>query len=387
MANYVAVQFLLAGFTDNSGNPLNGGKVYTYAAGTSTPKDTYTTVAGGGPEANPIILDSNGRKQVFADGSYKFVVKTSADVTLYTFDNVNFSPPVDFDAQSLIDIGDASTRTGVPSYGQIQDGKPVYVATVGGTGDAITLTPSPAITSYVAGRELKFFAAASNTTTTAVNVNSVGSRAIKKKFGGAVYDLSANDIVAGQFVELVDDGTQFLLKDHGGIIDRTATAVEVTNTTTETALYTKSILGNTLGTHRRIILEALLELHSDGVNPTFTLRFKYGATTLVTWSQANMDDMAGTNKVVVKIRAVLVANASASAQKAFLEWTGYEAPANAGTATPSQDALSGSGAVQRAASNSASEVSTGALTLQLTAQWSAASTHTCKLMEAVLKFE
>lgn len=84
------VDFLLSGFTDNSGNPLNGGKVYTYAAGTLTPKSVYTDNLGVTPETNPVILDSNGRKQVYSNGSYKFVIKTSADVTLYTFDNLFF---------------------------------------------------------------------------------------------------------------------------------------------------------------------------------------------------------------------------------------------------------------------------------------------------------
>jgi len=84
------VEFLLAGFTDNSGNPLASGKVYTYKAGTTTDKAVYTDSAGATPETNPVILDSNGRKQVYASGSYKFVVKTSADVTLYTLDNLFF---------------------------------------------------------------------------------------------------------------------------------------------------------------------------------------------------------------------------------------------------------------------------------------------------------
>ena len=33
-------------FFDNSGAPLTGGKLYSYAAGTTTPQATYTTSAG-----------------------------------------------------------------------------------------------------------------------------------------------------------------------------------------------------------------------------------------------------------------------------------------------------------------------------------------------------
>ena len=42
-------------FFDNNGNPLVGGKLYTYAAGTTTPLATYTDASSGTPNTNPII--------------------------------------------------------------------------------------------------------------------------------------------------------------------------------------------------------------------------------------------------------------------------------------------------------------------------------------------
>jgi hypothetical protein len=96
-----AVEFLLSGFTDNSGRPLALGKVYTYEAGTETDKAVYTDSAGTIPATNPVELDSNGRKQIYADGAYKFVVKTAADSTLYTFDNLFFGAGVSDLAQSF----------------------------------------------------------------------------------------------------------------------------------------------------------------------------------------------------------------------------------------------------------------------------------------------
>jgi len=45
--------------------PLSGGKVYTYAKGTTTPLATYTTSTGGTANANPIILDAEGRAIIF----------------------------------------------------------------------------------------------------------------------------------------------------------------------------------------------------------------------------------------------------------------------------------------------------------------------------------
>lgn len=95
MAKGLQIEQFLAGWTDNSGQPLAGGKVYTYAAGTNTALPLYTdkdcTIpANAGGAASPVTLDSNGRLQVYADSSlsYKFIVKTSADATLYTLDNL-----------------------------------------------------------------------------------------------------------------------------------------------------------------------------------------------------------------------------------------------------------------------------------------------------------
>lgn len=76
-------------FTDNNGEPLSGGKIYTYTAGgTSTPKDTYTDASGSTPASNPVILDSEGRAAIWLDGTYYISVKTSADVLIRNTDNV-----------------------------------------------------------------------------------------------------------------------------------------------------------------------------------------------------------------------------------------------------------------------------------------------------------
>jgi hypothetical protein len=82
-----------AQFFDNSGNVLSGGKIFTYAAGTTTPQSTYTSAAGTTPHANPIILDAAGRVPTgeiwLTDGAqYKFIIKTSTDVQIGSYDNI-----------------------------------------------------------------------------------------------------------------------------------------------------------------------------------------------------------------------------------------------------------------------------------------------------------
>lgn len=76
-------------FFDNNGKTLAGGLLYTYLAGTTTPQATYSDVGLTTPNANPIVLDSAGRATVFLSAtSYKFVLKTSAGVTIWSQDNI-----------------------------------------------------------------------------------------------------------------------------------------------------------------------------------------------------------------------------------------------------------------------------------------------------------
>lgn len=77
-------------YLDSNGNPLAGGKLYSYQANTSTPQATYTDSTGVTPNANPVILDANGEANVWLDVSlsYKFILKDSTDATQWTVDNV-----------------------------------------------------------------------------------------------------------------------------------------------------------------------------------------------------------------------------------------------------------------------------------------------------------
>lgn len=78
-------------YFNTNGAPLAGGKLYTYAATTTTPQATYTDSGGLTPNANPVVLDANGEANVWMDASlsYKFVLKDSSDVTQWTVDNVS----------------------------------------------------------------------------------------------------------------------------------------------------------------------------------------------------------------------------------------------------------------------------------------------------------
>jgi len=80
-------------FFDSNGNPLAGGKLYTYAAGTTTPQTTYTEYTGVTANSNPIVLNSGGRvpSEIWlTDGvSYKFSLFSALDNLIGVWDNVD----------------------------------------------------------------------------------------------------------------------------------------------------------------------------------------------------------------------------------------------------------------------------------------------------------
>lgn len=147
-------------FFDNNGVPLVGGKIYSYEAGTSTPLATYTSSSGGTAHTNPIILDAAGR--VPSGGEiwvalqlYKFVLKTSTDVLIATYDNVGSS----FNAAAIIAnfTGNGSTVAfTLASAPASENATNVYINgvyqqknTYSVTGTVITFSEAPPVTSSI----------------------------------------------------------------------------------------------------------------------------------------------------------------------------------------------------------------------------------------------
>lgn len=79
------------GFT-TGGLPLNAGLIYTYIAGGTTPQATYTTSGGTVQNANPIVLDADGRTPtevwLLLGQSYRMDVKDSLGNLIKSYDNI-----------------------------------------------------------------------------------------------------------------------------------------------------------------------------------------------------------------------------------------------------------------------------------------------------------
>ena len=184
MATAVQVESIWNGLTDNSGQPLAAGKVYTYSAGTTTPVSLYTSSDKTSSATNPLILDGNGKAQVWADGRYKFVVKTAADVTLYTLDNLLYG----FDDTTVL-LGGIST----------------------GSANAQVVSVPATVESYANGQRITFIAGYTNSGAVTLQFNSLAPISIVK--GPTSSSLQAGDLIAGQLYSCTYYGGSFRLEN------------------------------------------------------------------------------------------------------------------------------------------------------------------------------
>jgi hypothetical protein len=146
-------------FFDNNGTPLAGGKLYTYVAGTTTPQTTYTSFAGNVPHTNPIILNSAGRvpggEIWLTFMSYKFILRTSTDVLIATYDNIRGNGTNEANAQNFTGTGAQSVFT-LSAAPYSENSTNVYINgvyqqknTYTVTGTSLAFSESPPITSSI----------------------------------------------------------------------------------------------------------------------------------------------------------------------------------------------------------------------------------------------
>lgn len=131
-------------YDKTSHQPLDGGFLYFYEAGTSTPQNAYQDVDLTLEWPNPIELDSGGNvpQLFFADGYIKFRLTNAAGVTQISADYVLVVGPSSggggapsVDATTIFDTGDLKVRygTGTLSGWVRANGRTIGSATSGAT--------------------------------------------------------------------------------------------------------------------------------------------------------------------------------------------------------------------------------------------------------------
>jgi hypothetical protein len=113
---------------------------------------------------------------------------------------------LDIGSNRITLVADGTAKTDAATVNQIQSNAPAFQATDTGTANAYVIALSPAITAYAAGQAITFKAANASTTASTLNVNTLGTKALKKKND---QDIASGDIEASQIITAVYDGTSF----------------------------------------------------------------------------------------------------------------------------------------------------------------------------------
>lgn len=172
--------------------------------------------------------------------------------------------------------------------------------TTGGSANAQTITLSPVISSYTTGLRVQFKAGFTNTSIATLNIDGVGATNIRKGNGNVL--LAPGDITAGGIYEVVYDGTQFILEDTASftLFRDLTTTTTVSSTTSETNLFSTTLLGGTIGANRVLRFSGFGDvLNTTGGNVTFTFRIKLGGTTIL--APAAFTVGTGQNRAALRI--------------------------------------------------------------------------------------
>ncbi len=102
----------------SDGSPAVGYKLQSYLAGTTTPEPTYTDQTESAQNPQPMILDGNGEAAIWLKPlvAYKLVLKTDADVVVWTLDAINTREGAYF---STLNISGLATMATITASGQI----------------------------------------------------------------------------------------------------------------------------------------------------------------------------------------------------------------------------------------------------------------------------
>lgn len=178
-------------FLSDNITALAGGKLYFYVSGTTTPQNTYSDSGLTTPNSNPVILDSAGRiPEIYAayDKTFRVVLKTSADVTIWTKDNVQFA-----DIQELVTLANQLQAQIDSIETVIANGNPIANPTTESIVAGVTsVTLTNAFLPHVAvGIDGRVSGTVSAGTMTSGTLSGLGSTSRQAKMAGVTGDSSS----------------------------------------------------------------------------------------------------------------------------------------------------------------------------------------------------
>lgn len=172
-------------FFDNNGKPLVGGKLFTYAAGTSTKLATKVSSAGAN-NANPVILDYRGECNLWIppNTSYKYVLAPSTDT----------DPPT----HAIWSVDEVISSQLITLYGGVDTGSV----------NSYIINFTSNFTSLTDGVIIYWLPINTNTGPSSISVNGSGAIPILNQDGTALY---AGEIRVNQFTQIIFRAGNFYL--------------------------------------------------------------------------------------------------------------------------------------------------------------------------------
>lgn len=185
-------------FVDNNGNPLVGGKLFTYIAGTTTKQSTFVDSAGITPNTNPVILDYRGEARLWIPPNvgFKYVLAPSTDT----------DPPTN----PIWTVDQLVNSQLITLYGGVDVGSV----------NAYVINFTANFTSYTDGIIIYWVPANTNTGPSTINVNGLGVITILNQNGNP---LTAGQIVVNGITAVFYKGGNFYLTSATGSIPQSGT--------------------------------------------------------------------------------------------------------------------------------------------------------------------
>jgi hypothetical protein len=238
-------------YLNNAGLPAVGGRLFTYRAGTTIPKDTWSNAAGTALNSNPIILDARGEASVFWDGAYNVALYDVGSNLLWTQDDITTAANAfasGSTGSAFIPAGTTAQRDATPSAGWTRFNTTTKsletYSTTGWAGSASVLgslnqstaffttagtaAGVPEVLALVAGFRLNLKFHVFNAGPSTLIVNGLPAAPLKR-FGinGAIID---PQISTGMITDVVFDGVNFMVLEPLPITG--ASVADVTNEAT-----------------------------------------------------------------------------------------------------------------------------------------------------------
>ncbi len=391
-------------FEDGNGIPYAGGSVTFVIVGTSTPQNVYSDPALTVSLGNVVTLNAAGRSSTSSTGldtpvylqqlTYDYTLKDANGTIVYGPVTVSGSQwPGQIQGQAI--TSPAANANGYANRFTTtlnKAGSGTHALFAGTRFDVPTIgagasTLTEADTVYIEG------APSTGTTKNALHV-----AAGNAQFDGGIVlsGLTAHGVLLGEGTAPISStsaGTagQMLISGGAsadpswqtpfGVIDREVAVQTVSGTSAETAVYTFSVPGGTLSTNKTLHLSLIGDFTNNiGSAITFTVRVKYGATTVYSGALTNVNTGSSANPLLLDCE-ITAGNATNVQRIKAWEFIGATNSGGAAGAAVTIDFTGGgggtpslsSGSIQGAVMSTATEDSTAAKNLVVTFQCSNAS--------------